>query len=116
MGEHFFEAFLAGGVVSGVIAARGAGGGGDLADGDEAVVGEAGEDGVEGGFGEGEAVACGEALEELIAVGLSCWRRAARTRSSTRPLRSWETQARSGFSGAGGILPRDAVYLVHRNA
>jgi len=43
-----------------VIAAGRAGRRGDLMDGDEAVIGEAAEDGIEGGFGEGEAVEGGE--------------------------------------------------------
>jgi hypothetical protein len=67
VGEHFFEAFLAGGGEA-VVATRRAGRRGDLPHGNEAVVGESCEDGVEGGFGEGEAVASGEALQELVAV------------------------------------------------
>ena len=68
VGEHVGEAGAAGGSEA-VIASGRAAGGGFLADGDVLFVGEAGEDGVEGGFGEGEAIESGEALEQLVAVG-----------------------------------------------
>jgi hypothetical protein len=54
-----------------VVFAGGAGGGFDEAGGDEALDAEAGEEGIEGAFGDAEGAAGDEGADEIVAVGFA---------------------------------------------